>query len=271
MLLGFGCILQCLHNKFAFCYCYFSLIDCKMRPLIGFNVLFLLAGFAIIKELTLEVENTVAKPKPLPVRTDRTSAAEVSTVPSSPSNERTKTGKHDAPTVSTSSNDENNAEAEKPSSTEDRATEESTYAHSEDGSARSPHVSPRRSTLENSSPDFHSKQFGTHDLSPHAKESQRYACFMHIAQLSANRYPYNRKLTRFHLILSCERSYFAKKNLLNLAVLWLYILPLTLDEIPCWHSSSFLFSGLSFGPRKFTGCFLVHEIILLGISLTSNW
>lgn len=150
-------------------------------------------GFAIIKDLTLEVENIVAKPKSSLVLSDKTSAAEVSTVPlssntdkeaeagkhevstvSKSSNEENMadSGKHEVSTDSTSSNEKNKAEAEKPSGSEEHATEdESAYAHSEDGWTRSPHGSPRKSTLESSSPDFHSKQFGIHDLSPHAKET----------------------------------------------------------------------------------------------------
>ncbi|ONK64215.1 uncharacterized protein A4U43_C07F23330 [Asparagus officinalis] len=129
-------------------------------------------GFAIIKELTIEVENTVAKPKQPPVRSDKPSAAEISTVPSSSNDEKkTESGKHEVSTISMSSNEEDKAEI--PSGNGERATEnESTYAHSEDGSARSPHVSPRRSALEISSPDCQSNQHGMHDLSPHAKDGQ---------------------------------------------------------------------------------------------------
>lgn len=153
-------------------------------------------GFAIIKELTLEVENIVAKPKSPSIQRDKTSAVEGPTVLSSPdddnkaedgkhevsavstsSNEEKKAdaGMHEASTVSTFSNDENKAKAEKPSGNEEHAIEvDSAYAHSEVDSVRSPqsHGSPRRSTLGSLSPDFHSKQFGIHDLSPRAKETQ---------------------------------------------------------------------------------------------------
>lgn len=185
-----------------------------------FIVLSPFAGFAIIKELTIDVENVIAKPKPPQVRSDKNSAAETSTLSSSFNDEikdeagkdevstvsassegKTKaeterhvvsassmssndknaaeTGKHEVSIVSTSSN---KAETQKLSGAgENAADDESAYAHSEDDSARSPHVSPRRSTLESLSPEFLSKQFGVHDLSPHAKESQRYAFFLYAA------------------------------------------------------------------------------------------
>lgn len=135
------------------------------------------------------MENIVAKPKPPPVQSDKTSAGEVSTGPL-PTNRQKKaeTGKHEVSIVSTSSIDENKLEAEaeaedeaeKPSAMDHASEDESAYAHNEDGSARSLHV---KSTFESSSLED--------DLSPHAKESQRYACLMPKVKYSAIRYPYN--------------------------------------------------------------------------------
>ncbi|KAJ6840453.1 epidermal growth factor receptor substrate 15-like [Iris pallida] len=114
-------------------------------------------GFAIIKELTIDVENVVVKPKSPPVQSDNTSTDEVSAVQSSPKEEKT--------------------EDEKPTSVGENTGEhftedDSTYAQSEDGLGRSPPGSPRRKTVEGLSPKFQSTHSGVHDNSPRMKESQ---------------------------------------------------------------------------------------------------
>lgn len=125
------------------------------------------------------MENVVAKPKLHLPQSDKTSAGKVSTI-HSPSNDENNIQAEKPEVSARSSNEENKVgaevEAEKPSAIQEHAADdESVYAHSEDGSARSPHVSPRRSIFESSSLELQSKQFGMHNISPHAKDSQRYA------------------------------------------------------------------------------------------------
>lgn len=117
-------------------------------------------GFAIIKELTIEVENVIAKPRPPSVRADKSSTDEVSGVQSF---------------------SKDDTEDEKPSSvgehTGTHITEDDpTHSHSPDGSGKSPPGSPTRNSLESSSPKFQSNHSDihseVHDSSPHAKDSQ---------------------------------------------------------------------------------------------------
>ncbi|XP_008813330.2 epidermal growth factor receptor substrate 15-like [Phoenix dactylifera] len=110
-------------------------------------------GFTIIKELTVEVENVVAPAKPMP-----------------PTSQNDKTSKVEAPAVASSSDVDN--KIEKPSTpTERMAESESTYAHSEDGSAKSPPGSPGRNAFDNLSEENHLTQSRVHDISPRARES----------------------------------------------------------------------------------------------------
>ncbi|KAJ4963191.1 hypothetical protein NE237_023130 [Protea cynaroides] len=115
-------------------------------------------GFTFVKELTLDVQNVVAPPKQksTSVWKEKSSSDEGTTTASSP-NADTK--------------------SEMPASTVDRNTEnESAYAQSEDGSARSAPASPTgRSTVESPSHDFEDHHFAKNiggDESPHAKETQ---------------------------------------------------------------------------------------------------
>ncbi|XP_043712719.1 actin cytoskeleton-regulatory complex protein PAN1-like isoform X3 [Telopea speciosissima] len=115
-------------------------------------------GFSFVKELTLDVQNVVAPPKPKPssVRKEKDSSDEGLTTASSP-NADTK--------------------SEKPMSTVDRNGENgSAYAQSEDGSARSAPASPTgRSTVESPSHHFGDNHFAKSigaDGSPHAKETE---------------------------------------------------------------------------------------------------
>ncbi|KAK1318945.1 hypothetical protein QJS10_CPB04g01361 [Acorus calamus] len=111
--------------------------------------------FAIVKELTIEVENVIAPPrKPKPsIWSDKASAdGAVSPIMSS-LNVDSKT--------------------EKPSGTGEQVAENgSIFAHSEDGSVKSPPGSPGRSTLESPSQEFHLPRFDNVDASPRAKGSQ---------------------------------------------------------------------------------------------------
>ncbi|KAG1361086.1 epidermal growth factor receptor substrate 15 [Cocos nucifera] len=110
-------------------------------------------GFTIIKELTVEVENVVAPAKPMP-----------------PTSQNDKTSKDEVSVVASSSDVDN--KIEKPSTaTERMADNESTYARSEDGSAKSPPGSPGRNAFDNLSEENHLRQSGVHDISPRARES----------------------------------------------------------------------------------------------------
>ncbi|XP_010935314.1 uncharacterized protein [Elaeis guineensis] len=110
-------------------------------------------GFTIIKELTVEVENVVASAKPMP-----------------PTSQNDKTSKDEVSAVTSSSDVDN--KIEKPSTATERMAEnESTYAHSEDGSAKSPPDSPGRNAFDNLSEENHLRWSGVHDISPHARES----------------------------------------------------------------------------------------------------
>uniref|UniRef100_A0A1D1XL63 Putative calcium-binding protein C800.10c n=1 Tax=Anthurium amnicola TaxID=1678845 RepID=A0A1D1XL63_9ARAE len=109
-------------------------------------------GFAVVKELTVDVNNIIAPPmtKPSPVGSDKASKDELSSPGSSPKDNK------------------------KPSSVGERITGgETVYAQSEDDSVRSPPGSPPgRSSLESPSQDFHPAQFGPDGTSPRIKESQ---------------------------------------------------------------------------------------------------
>ncbi|XXG87401.1 hypothetical protein AAC387_Pa11g2094 [Persea americana] len=113
-------------------------------------------GFTIVKDLSVDVENIVAPPRPARVWNDKTSTDEA------------------FGGVSSSNGD---SKTEKPSSTDERVPEGgSPYAKSEDDLARSPPGSPKgKSSLESPSQEFPSTYFVTNasaDASPRMKESQ---------------------------------------------------------------------------------------------------
>ncbi|XP_042508818.1 actin cytoskeleton-regulatory complex protein pan1-like isoform X2 [Macadamia integrifolia] len=113
-------------------------------------------GFTFVKELTLDVQNVVAPPKPKSTSVWKEKAS---------SDEGLTTTSPNADTKS-----------EKPTSTVDWNTENgSAYAHSEDGSARSAPASPTgRSTMESPSQDFGDNHFLKNigsDASPRANET----------------------------------------------------------------------------------------------------
>lgn len=115
------------------------------------------SGFTIVKDLSVDVENIVAPPRPARVWNDKTSTDEA------------------FGGVSSSNGD---SKTEKPSSTDERVPEGgSPYAKSEDDLARSPPGSPKgKSSLESPSQEFPSTYFVTNasaDASPRMKESQR--------------------------------------------------------------------------------------------------
>lgn len=142
-------------------------------------------GYTIVKELTIEVENIIAKPKSPAADRDKSVKSsveenksgsvrdEVSTAPSSSNEEDSKT-ETEKPSGKTSSPEENNKiETEKPSGNGGHLQEdESSYAHSDDGSAKSPHASPKTTALHGLSPKFQPKQVSYDNLSPRAKEFQ---------------------------------------------------------------------------------------------------
>ncbi|KAK9164903.1 hypothetical protein Scep_000094 [Stephania cephalantha] len=110
-------------------------------------------GFSFVKELTLDVQNTIAPPKEKSVQKEKVFTDEDSVAGLSPNAD---------------------SKTEKPSSTSEPTLEgESAYAQSEADSARSPPGSPSgRSTLESPSSELHNTHFVKNfDTSPRAKES----------------------------------------------------------------------------------------------------
>ncbi|XP_010270492.1 PREDICTED: epidermal growth factor receptor substrate 15-like [Nelumbo nucifera] len=143
-------------------------------------------GFTFVKELTLDVQNAIAPPKPksTSVRKEKVSTDEEPTTSSPPKASTDEGLTTDSPPkastdegLTTASPPNVDIKSEKPTNVGERASEiGSTYAQSEDGSARSPLGSPAgRSALESQSqefPDIHSgRNFGA-DASPRAKEYQ---------------------------------------------------------------------------------------------------
>lgn len=126
--------------------------------------LFTLPGFAIAKDLGVEVENLVSasNPKSPTVWSDKASTDEFSPVASS-SNV--------------------NGKNKKPFSTSEQITESgSACDHSEEGLTRSP--SSPGSTFES---PFRSAQFDVLDSSPHTKESHRYKYFVFVLWYTFNK------------------------------------------------------------------------------------
>lgn len=116
---------------------------------------FFISGFAVVKDLSVEVEKDTAPSKSTStsIWSDKTSTDGISPV---------------APISHLYSTDE------KHSSSGGRITEnESVYAQSENGSVQSPPGSSGRSTFETPSHEFHAARYDIHDISPRAKDNHR--------------------------------------------------------------------------------------------------
>ncbi|XP_020112459.1 epidermal growth factor receptor substrate 15-like isoform X1 [Ananas comosus] len=109
-------------------------------------------GFAIIKELTVEIEKITPPKKESPptALSDKPSSKEESPVASTPTVE---------------------SKSEMPPITERPAENDSVHGHSEDESAKSPPGSPGRDASVNHSDEIHSTQSRMFDVSPRASES----------------------------------------------------------------------------------------------------
>lgn len=146
---------------------------------------FILSGFTIVKDLTVDVESIVAPARSARVWNDKASNDEAFVGASSPNVD---------------------IKTEKPSSTDERVPEGgSPYAKSEDELARSPPGSPQgKSSLESPSQDFRATDFGKNmsaDASPRVRESYRYRFFL-LLSLFIFFVSYLSRLSRTHTLFN---------------------------------------------------------------------